>query len=65
MGEIAGRAKRAIERTRGLESDLLGDPVEGELDEELVRLAESVEPRIPEVVAVLATAPSLATWRSS
>jgi small-conductance mechanosensitive channel len=64
VGEIAGRAKRVIERLRGLESELLGDPLEAELEEELVRLAEAIEPRVPEVGAVLATAPSLATLES-
>jgi len=64
VGEVAGRAKRVAERMRGLESELLEDAVEAELEEELVRLAEAIEPRIPEVGAALATAPSLATLES-
>jgi small-conductance mechanosensitive channel len=64
VAEIAGRAKGVVERMRGLEDDLLADPVESELEGELVRLAEAIEPRIPQVGALLATAPSLATLDS-
>ena len=60
IGEITARSQLAIEDARSLESGLSGQGDSAQLEADLVRLAERIEPQVPALSAELLETPSIA-----
>jgi len=61
VGEITVRSQAAVESARSLESDLAEEDDAKQLEADLVRLAQRIEPELPKRTAELQHAPSIAT----